>query len=528
MYLTKRLTTIHQNMKSSNLWILILLSILIQPSTVFSFQAESLAVDIGSRLELFVDDYLIEEVSGKASLVLHHPDPGEIVLIHDEPWEGSGSGYHSVFQDEGIYRMYYKSWQHTASDDLTNVHPLFCAYAESEDGIHWKKPNLGVHEFEGSTDNNIVFVSGAVDGFDLNAGHPAVFKDNNPNVSQEGRYKAILISGKPKHGMVAYQSPDGIHWKVMSSDPIISDGAFDSQNLAFWDATNNQYRAYWRYFTESDDETLYKGKRAIRTGTSSDFIHWDEHENIRFLDSPEEQLYTNQIKPYHRAPHILLGFPARYIDRGWSPSMRALPELELREKRAEINQRYGTAITESLIMASRDGTTFKRWNEAFIRPGMERQGSWTYGDSYMAWHVVETKSNFKGAPNELSFYVSENYWKGKGSAVRRYTLRLDGFVSVGAPMVGGSLKTKPIRFAGDNLYLNFSSSAMGEVRVEILDTDGHVIPGFSSADCDPIFGDTVKRKVSWSGHENLSNLAGKTIQLRFILKDADLYSFQFE
>ena len=125
-------------------------------------------------------------------------------------------------------------------------------------------------------------------------------------------------------------------------------------------------------------------------------------------------------------------------------------------------------------------------------------------------------------------YVSENYWKGKGSAVRRYTLRLDGFVSVGAPMVGGSLKTKPIRFAGDNLYLNFSSSAMGDVRVEILDTDGHVIPGFSSADCDPIFGDTVKRKVSWSGHENLSNLAGKTIQLRFILKDADLYSFQFE
>ena len=515
-----------KNSKRFILWILV--AFLIQPFMVHGFQTKSKVTDIGSRLELFVDDYLIDEISGKASLILHHPDPREIVLVHDEPWEGSGSGYHSVFQDEGIYRMYYKAWQHTASDDLATVHPLFCAYAESKDGIHWVKPKLDLQEYEGSRDNNIVFISGEVDGFNLNAGHPAIFKDDNPKVSQEGKYKAILISGKPKHGLVAYQSPDGIHWKVMSNETIISDGAFDSQNLAFWDAVHNKYRAYWRYFTESDDESLYKGKRAIRTGTSMDFIHWDHQENIQFLDSPEEQLYTSQIKPYHRAPHILIGFPVRYIDRGWSPSMTALPELELREKRAEINQRYGTAITESLIMASRDGITFKRWNEAFIRPGVERLGSWTYGDSYMAWHVVETKSPFKGAPNELSFYVSENYWKGKASAVRRYTLRLDGFVSVSAPMVGGSLRTKPITFEGDNLYLNFSSSASGDVHVEILDDAGIVIPGFSRELCDPIFGDTVKRKVSWSGKENLSSLRGKTIRLRFIMKDADLYAFQFE
>ena len=72
--------------------------------------------------------------------------------------------------------------------------------------------------------------------------------------------------------------------------------------------------------------------------------------------------------------------------------MRALPELEHREWRAKASQRYGTAITDGLFMASRDGVTFKRWNEAFLRPGIEREGTWNYGQQYLAWHLVETRS----------------------------------------------------------------------------------------------------------------------------------------
>jgi hypothetical protein len=246
------------------------------------------------------------------------------------------------------------------------------------------------------------------------------------------------------------------------------------------------------------------------------------------VDSPEEQLYTNQIKPYYRAPHLFIGFPARYIDRGWSPSMKALPELEEREKRAAASQRYGTALTETLVMSSRDGKTFDRWNEAFIRPGIERKGSWTYGDAYMAWHVVETPSTVAGAPNELSLYVSENYWKGQASALRRYSLRIDGFASVYAPMKGGEVVTKPLIFKGNNLNINFSSSAAGEILVELLDQNGQPIPGYSLADCDPVFGDDLERRVGWNGFKDLSHLAGETIQIRFTLKDADLYSFQFK
>lgn len=492
-------------------------------------QHQGSAIDLGSRRELFVDEYLIDDLKGEAQLRLHHPQPKEIVIVHDAPWEGSGSGYHSVFKDEDKYRMYYKAWQHEASSDLSNQHPLYCAYAESEDGIHWTKPNLGLYEYNGSKQNNIVFVSGKHPNngpFDLNAGHPAVFKDENPNVSPDALYKAILIA---KPGLIAFKSPDGIHWSLISDKPIITDGAFDSQNLAFWDSDRGEYRAYWRYFSKGTETQKYVGNRGIRTATSKDFIHWDHQQNIEYIDSPEEQLYTNQIKPYHRAPHLLIGFPARYTERGWSPSMRALPELEERELRAEKSLRYGTALTETLIMVSRDGNTFKRWNEAFLRPGIERKGTWTYGDQYVAWHLVETKSDQAAdAPDELSLYSTEQYWKGNGSAVRRYTLRLDGFVSVNAPASGGELITKPITFKGTSLNLNFSSSAAGGIQVEIQDADGKAIPGYSLADCPPVFGDTIERTVFWTGGPDLSELQGKTVRLRFVLNDADLYALQFK
>jgi hypothetical protein len=195
-------------------------------------------------------------------------------------------------------------------------------------------------------------------------GHTAVFKDDNPDAAPAARYKAIRLS----NGLIPYKSPDGIHWLPMSDVPVLTDGAFDSQNLAFWDGVHGEYRAYWRYFTGGVtpmpfDAKTWKptGVRAIRTATSSDLIHWNKQADLRYEDSPPEELYTSQIKPYYRAPHILLGFPARYIDRrSWSASMLALPDLENRQWRGKASARYGTVITEGLLMASRDGVTFKR------------------------------------------------------------------------------------------------------------------------------------------------------------------------
>jgi len=484
---------------------------------------------IGSRLELFIDDYIIDHFTGNAAQRLHHPVPQEIVMNYDAPWEGSGCGYNSIFKDGDKYRMYYKAWQLTVEPGKvkTDDHPLFCCYAESNDGIHWQRPDLKLYEFNGSKKNNIVFINGEMGGVNADGGHPAVFKDENPNVSPDALYKAVLRSHEPR-GLYIFKSPDGIHWNPMTNTPVITDGAFDSQNLAFWDNDKGEYRAYWRYFTEGTSDTPYKGIRSIRTARSKDLITWYEQKDLTYVDSPLEHLYTNVIKPYYRAPHIYIGFPTRYTEREWDESLKALPELENREWRSGFKKRYGTAMTEALVMVSRDGVLFKRWNESFLPPGIERAGTWNYGQQYIAWSFVETRSALEGAPDELSFYAIENYWTGKSCSLRRYTLRIDGFVSVSAPMSGGEMITKPLTFTGKQLTLNFSTSAAGSIKVEIQDKDGNPIPGFTLRECSLIYGDTLKRVIKWENGSDLSSLEGKTIRLRFVLKDADVYSVQFE
>jgi hypothetical protein len=320
--------------------------------------------------------------------------------------------------------------------------------------------------------------------------------------------------------LYALKSADGIHFSLLSDKLILTKGAFDSQNLAFWDAERNMYRAYFRDFE--------KGRRIIVTATSENFLEWTKPTPLRYPESPREQLYTNQILPYHRAPHILFGFPMRYRDRGWTESTKRLPHYELRRLRSSVSPRYGTTVTDALIMTSRDGANFKRWGEAFIRPGPSRTNSWVYGDNSIAWGMVTTKSQLPESPDELSIYATEGYWTGKSLNVRRYSMRLDGFVSMQAELAGGEFLTKPLVFSGRKLVLNYSTSAAGGIWVELQSPDGKALDGFSLEESDEIFGDQIKREVTWKASDDVSRLSGKPIRIRFVLKDADLFSLRFQ
>ena len=269
---------------------------------------------IGCRRELFLDDCLIEKVAGLATRRMHHPQPREIVLRHDAPWEGNGCGYHSLFRDGDLYRLYYKAWKirlapgKIASEKKPDI---YTCYAESTDGINWTKPDLGLVEHQGSTANNIMLDRETLSRVEADPGHPALFKDENPDATSP--YKGFIRSRGP-HGLYAIESADGIRWSAMSEDPVITNGAFDSQNLAFWDAIRGEYRAYWRCFPEGKVALGVwdpKGPRSIRTATSKDFVHWNNQTDLTYVGSPPaEELYVNQIKPYHRAPRLLVGFPA--------------------------------------------------------------------------------------------------------------------------------------------------------------------------------------------------------------------------
>jgi hypothetical protein len=109
---------------------------------------------------------------------------------------------------------------------------------------------------------------------------------------------------------------------------------------------------------------------------------------------------------------------------------------------------------------------------------------------------------------------------------------MDGFVSISAPMKGGKLISKPIRFSGSKLSLNFSSSARGGIRVGIADPEGKPLTGYSLNDCPWIYGDSLNRRVEWIESDkivdNVGSIAGQPVKLIFELKDADLYSFKFD
>jgi hypothetical protein len=122
-------------------------------------------------------------------------------------------------------------------------------------------------------------------------------------------------------------------------------------------------------------------------------------------------------------------------------------------------------------------------------------------------------------------FATEGYWRGTANAFRRYALRIDGFVSLHAPLGGGELTTKPLTFTGNRLLLNISTSAGGGARVELQSPDGRPLDGFGLDDCTEIIGDDLAFPVRWRG--DLGALAGRPVRLRFVLRDADVYSYRF-
>jgi hypothetical protein len=224
---------------------------------------------------------------------------------------------------------------------------------------------------------------------------------------------------------------------------------------------------------------------------------------------------------------LYIGFPSRYCDRGWITATDALPSPDLRRNRAKGNKRYGSAVTDAALICSRDGRSFYRWDDAFLRPGLRTQHNWAYGDNYIAWHVVETVPTTDDQPAELSLYATESYFTSTMSRLRRYVLRLDGFASIYAPGEGGEVVTKSIKFKGNDLSLNFSTSAAGNIYVEIQNANGQAIPGFQRNECQEIFGDALDYSVSWTTDSKLKSLEGQAIRLCFILGEADIFSIQF-
>lgn len=428
-------------------------------------------IEIGDRRELFLGDQLIGRMDN-LSLRLHEPRPGV------RPKSPLPIVYSTVIKDGDLFRGYYRDVRAGYTGRRHDGHPgeMTC-YAESRDGHEWSFPQLGLFEDVGTHGKNAIW-----DGKFMCSHNFSPFLDANPK--RTTRFKAlagVMASG----GLRAFGSDDGKHWKLLQKDPVmtpVGGYSFDSQNVSFWSVVEKQYVCYHRTF-----QTPHGKLRTIHRRTSKDFIHWSEPVAMN-PNLPKEHLYTSQTHPYYRAPHIYVATPTRFRpDRGSS--------------------------TDILFMSTRAGATKydRPFTVAFIRPGRDPE-RWGNRSNYVGLNVVPT------APGEMSIYHKDGY---------RYRLRADGFISVQAGATPGELITKPIRFRGSKLEVNFSSSAAGGLRVEIQDANGRAIPGFRASEAKELIGDKIAQTVEWKNSPDLSKLAGKTVLLRFSLLECDLYSFKF-
>lgn len=438
-------------------------------------------LNIGSRLELFVDGLLIGELNG-TSLRMHRP--------HKMPRsETSFTGdYMTVIKDGEIYKGYYR------------IEEIY-HYVESEDGISWERPDLGIRQGAGGRKNAI-----------LESHNFAPFRDSRIGIPKSERYKALgsdslnkprskETRGRNAYNLYAYASADGIFWRKMSDEPVMKYDeelhgslAFDSQNTSFWSEQEQRYVLFFRHYKAPGE------LRTIGRATSEDFLNWtDESASFEVPNLPGELLYSSQTHPYFRAPHIYIALPTRYT---WG---------EIKGEAVSPPKNIGS--TDILFMTTRAGaSSYERlFKGAFIPPGLDPEG-WINRAGYVALNVVPTGAS------EMSIYHKNGF---------RYVLRTDGFASVNAPYSGGEFTTKPFIFEGKELVLNLSTSIRGGVRVELQTPEGEPLPGFSLDDCKPVIDDSVERVVAWSGGSDLSALAGEPVRLRFEMKDSDLFSLRF-
>jgi len=515
------------------------------PATVLGVSSPTTAVearpaepiDVGTRRQLFIDDRFIARSQG-VTLRQNRPDlQHESLLLPEHPWEsGMVCAMGSVVQHEGKVMLWYdaRKWD-AAARQPENTRRL--CYAESTDGVRFTKPNVGLFELDGSKENNIVSVGATGD----------VFLDEHD--APERRFKAIMdmrpdkqtlpwseTEGAGEHWTCLFTSPDGIHWK--RTPQIVFPLYLGHKQSAIWDDRLQKWVLYLRAhrprrcFGRVEVEvgklhepypfTRLRGKTYDSPGkvtlTSELPIVMDRDEK----DPPGGQPYTMNAWKYYQAEDAYFAFvPMWYDSRGGTGA----------SDRVEVQ-----------LAVSRDGVHWRRpWRKALISPGSPslaasgqiwplsapviRDGEiWLYYLSSPETHLGRRQPPNYQSDAEKPFYANP---RPNTSVVARAIWRMDRLVAAEAGADGGSIVTPSIRFQGERLIINADCGASGGLRVGLERPNGDPIPGFASAEAFPVQGNGLTLPVSWKTASNLAQLAGQPVRLRFELKGADLYSFQF-
>ncbi len=444
--------------------------------------------------QLFIDDYWIEN-SENVTVNLHQPEKfiNNPLISADVPWEENPYCFGTVIYDgqDSIFKFWYQSY----NNKMEKPERTPVVYSTSKDGKIWERTNLGIIEFQGSTKNNILFQNY---GFhDLYS--PSVVKDildSNPN----RRYKMIWWDfplgkkGYRDDGMCVAFSLDGIHWTKYSGNPVLhakmSERSISDVMSVMYDKNSGKFVAYtkgWKNINTPDEF-----RQIVRT-ESDDFIHWSEPEVVI--------THQHNLKDPQSYGMSVAQFGNNYIGLLY------------------MYKKPGDETIDVQLAVSHDN---KKWTrvagqQTFLPLGAP--GSWDDGMIFCAPlfnHGDKTLIYYSGWDN------SHNS-KPRHSSIGLAELRLNGFVSLDANKNSATVTTCTVKHFNGPLIVN-ADAGNGTLKVELLDADNNIIPGYSAADCVPVTKDDITHEIRWKKYYELPDSIDK-IKIRFLMESTKLYGF---
>jgi len=499
-------------------------------------------IDIGNRRQVFIDQRFLEQSTG-LTLRVQQPARRGRVLFPERDTEARIGGFCSMLHDAGGYHLWYMARGRLDCDDQCRG----IAYAHSDDGLHWEKPDLGLVAVDGDSVNNLVIGPGALDttgGANHVATGFAVSLD--PTAPPDERLRMSVHPKEiRKQAIQIFSSADGLRWRhthedVVVADPDSSPVQLDSNNPIFWDVRKGCYVAYMRrnLFRHGQDRSVAYAEAATLDG----FPHLDDFETILAWEPGDRErngkhlmdYYTSNAVPYAWADDAYFMFPNPYYH--FYPLVQ--PEFHGREF-------MNVGVVDIQFGASRDGQHWERYDrQTWLGsvPGDPWQGRQLY-----------TVYGLAPAPDGREIYIyycgleALHGWIAKKSVQRHLTeagypvrdpdcpesgvgliaVRRDGFVALESAHEWGSFRSEPLRARGRELRLNLDTGATGELRVALLDGDGRELPGYGMDDCDHVFAcNELDRAVRWGGRTEI-NLPDAPIRLQVEMAGTKLYAFQF-
>jgi len=451
-------------------------------------------VAIGAETQFVFDRYIIDNVwairykSEAVQRVFHPPEkhPSNPIIAGD-------GGCPSVLRDEqtGSFRMWYQTWKPSEKEGESGSYAI--AYAESDDGVAWKRPTLGLLEWKGTKENNIVWK-----GLDGKRGSQ-VFMLDLPEEAKRGYRYVMLWGGRGGSHLIGSQ--DGLTWD-RASDTVVASMHSDTTNAIVYDTRRREYVMYCRpkhIFRTFRGDVIDTGasRRVARMSSKELWTKWSGEPQTIFV--PDEQDAKERF-------HFFYGMPVRYHAGVYFGFVWPF--------------KMNTDIHTELAW-SRDGVRFERLSDRpkFIAQGP--QGAWDDGMVFAGSHWVEVG-------DQWWFYYAgwdgPHQSKDRSPGIGLATMRKEGFISMHGPRRGGVLCTRKLIWPGGELRIN-AQADQGQLKVRLSDAQRKVIPGFDYGDCIPFTGDSVSHAVQWK-NGSVADLAGQTIRVEFYLENADLYTFR--